>query len=435
MSKFQIITIAIFVVCIIAGVALFATYKSKNADSTLPAITVWGVFPQSVFSNLLQQLNNTRAISLSINYVEKTESTFDKDFIETLARGQGPDAILIPQDMIVRHADKIVQIPYTVLSQRDFKNSYISQAELYLTSTGALAIPLTIDPLVMYWNRDLFANAGIAVPPRFWDEFGGIISRIALKDVNSNIRRSAIAMGEFGNISHAREILGALLLQSGNPITRIGENGAGNLAIESALGDGQYIGTKTSVPAINFFTKFSNPNNPDYSWNRGLPISKSWFLSGSLATYFGFSSELFDIRDKNPNIDFDVAPLPQARGGVNRTTYGSMYGLSIVRSVTNQAVTYAIIQALTSPESLAILNKLSYLPPVRRDMIQAGSSDPYQAIFYDSALISKSWLDINVVRTREIFKNMVESITSGRADSYSAIKTAHEELDLSIRNQ
>lgn len=428
MSKFQIIVLAIFVICIIIGVALFSTYKGSSTEDTLPTITVWGTFPSSVFSNYVQQVNNARQTQLSVNYTQKTFSNFDKDFIETLARGQGPDALLIPQDMLARHADKLIPIPYSVFSERDFKNSYIAQAEIYLTNQGIVGVPLTVDPLVMYWNRDLFTNAGIAQPPVFWDEFENIISKINQKDVNSNIRRSAIALGEFNNLTHAREILSALFFQSGNPITARGEG------VESTLGDRKYKGTQTSIPAVEFFTRFSNPQRKDYSWNRSLPQSKSWFLSGNLATYFGFSSESSDLRNKNPNIDFDIAPLPQARGGKNRATYGSMYGFSVVRTATDQLGTYNVIQILTAPDSLALLSDLTYLPPVRRDMIASGSTDPYQSIFYDSALISKGWLDTNSTKSTTVFQKMVESITSGRADLYTAVDTASNEIDLYLQN-
>ncbi|MEK7095627.1 MAG: hypothetical protein AAB917_03130, partial [Patescibacteria group bacterium] len=269
---------------------------------------------------------------------------------------------------------------------------------------------------------------GIAQPPVFWDEFENIISKINQKDVNSNIRRSAIALGEFNNLTHAREILSALFFQSGNPITVRGEG------VESTLGDRKYKGTQTSIPAVEFFTRFSNPQRKDYSWNRSLPQSKSWFLSGNLATYFGFSSESSDLRNKNPNIDFDIAPLPQARGGKNRATYGSMYGFSVVRTATDQLGTYNVIQILTAPDSLALLSDLTYLPPVRRDMIASGSTDPYQSIFYDSALISKGWLDTNSTKSTTVFQKMVESITSGRADLYTAVDTASNEIDLYLQN-
>lgn len=435
MSKFQIIVIAIFVVCIVAGVTLFATYKGSNSTVSLPPITVWGTFPGDAISTLVSQLNNVRATPLSVTYVQKTAANFDKDFIEALARGKGPDAILIPHDMLLRHEDKIIPIPATVLSERDFRNTYIQEAELYLSATReAEALPFTLDPLVMYWNRDMYTNAGIATYPRYWDEFNTITTKIDVKDVNSNVRKSAIALGEFVNVNNAREILGALFLQNGNPVTLRGDATAGEGVI-STIGDGKYAGSLSSTPAVSFFTQFSNPRDPHYSWNRSLPSSKSWFLSGSLATYFGFASELFDLRAKNPNIDFDVAPLPQDRKGKNRATYGAMYGFSIVRSTPNPTNTFSVISALTAADSLTLLNTISNLPPVRRDMLAAGSTDPYQSIFDDSALISRGWLDMDTTKTFGIFQSMVESITSGKASIDAAIRTAHDQLGISLKSQ
>lgn len=434
MSKFQIVFLSVFVIFILLGVALFATFKNKDQAVALPPITVWGTFPASLVNEMVTQLNQTRTSPIVLNYVQEDEANFNKDFIESLARGQGPDAVLIPQEMIDRHEDKIITIPNNVLTQRDFMNIYIPLSELYLsTNNEILALPFAVDPLVMYWNRDIFTNAGLATYPRSWDEFNQLTQKINQKDSNGNIHRSAIAMGEFVNLSNAREVLGSLLLQSGNPVTARGGAAYGGRVV-SALGDGQFEGLKYSTPAVAFFTDFANPRNAVYSWNRSLPISKSWFLSGSLATYFGFSSELFDIRSKNPNLNFDVAPLPQPKKVANRTTYGKMYGFSIVRTTSNPTNTFTVLSTLVTPQALSILNKISNLPPVRRDMIAAGSKDPFQAIFYDSALISRSWLDVDPSKTSKIFQDMVESITSGRANLDTAVQTAHGQLDLSLQN-
>ncbi len=430
MSKFQVILISIFVLCIVAGVVAFATFKGSSSSTELPAITVWGTFPSSLFDQYVSKLNVSRSQALKITYTQISEVSFDRTFIEALARGKGPDAILVSQDLLHKHEDKVIPIPYSVLPQRDFQNTFIQQAELYLTANGSIALPFIVDPLIMYWNRDTFTNAGIAKPPIFWDEFNNLNAKITLKDVNSNIRRSAIAMGEFNNISHAREILGTLFLQSGNPVTyRDSSN-----SVTSALGNNNFVGLTTSVPALNFFTQFSDPSNANYSWNRSLPISKSSFLSGNLATYFGFASEIKDLRTKNPNIDFDAAPLPQARQGKNRATYGMMYGFSIVRSTADANATFSVLNELLTPQALTEMIILSYLPPVRRDILSAGSNDAYMSIFYDSALISKGWLDTNKTESNKIFQQITESVTSGRRGATEALQNGSDEFDISLKN-
>lgn len=428
MTKFQAILITFFSLCILGGIYAFATYKGTNNVQKLPSITVWGTLPDDIINLYVNKVNLSLNTPIQINYTYIPENDFNKTFIEALARRQGPDAILISQDLIYKHEDKIVPIPYTALSERDFRNTFVQQAELYLGKDGVMALPFIIDPLVMYWNRDTFTNAGVAVFPKFWDEFTPIGQKINKKDSNSNIRKSTLAMGEFSNISNAREILATLLLQVGVNITsRKGDTNK----LSSNLGGAN---AESTISAINFFTKFSDPRNADYSWNRSLPNSKSSFLSGNLATYIGYASEIKDLREKNSNIDFDISAMPQARGGKNRVSHSSMYGFSIVNSSANPGGTYSVLNAILTPSALDELVKISYLPPVRRDMIQQGSKDPYLSIFYDSALISKGWLDINSSESNRIFKNMIESITSGRKSLYDAIQSSDEEYSIILRN-
>jgi ABC-type glycerol-3-phosphate transport system substrate-binding protein len=438
MTKFQAILIAVFVLFIVIGVAVFATYKGSQSATALPSIEVWGTFSSTAFNELLEHVNQSRPEAIRVNYVQKTPAQFDKDFIATLARGGGPSAILLPQEMLLKHLDKILPIPSTVLTDRTFTDTYISEAQNYLSPNGVLALPLAIDPMVMYWNRDIFTNAGLATYPKSWSEFSALNKVITVKDQNSNIRKSAVALGEFSNITNAREILGTLLMQAGNPVVTVHSQTASDgtslvQVAQSALGDSAAQGSDSTNAALSFFTKFSNPSDPDYSWNRSLSDSKNAFLSGSLATYFGFASELPAIREKNPNLNFDVAGMPQAKN--NRATYGTMYGFSIVRTATDPTSTYTILSALTDAAALQYLTTTIYLPPVRTDLIAAGTADKYLSIFYDSALISKGWLDPDVSGTYAIMQEMVESVTSGRKDSFDAIKTADTKLNLLISNQ
>jgi ABC-type glycerol-3-phosphate transport system substrate-binding protein len=426
MSKFQIILTGIFVICIIAGVITFATFKGGGADTELPPITIWGTFPKNSFDQYVSKISESLAQPLKVTYSQVSESDFDDTFIQALARGQGPDVILISLDQIHKHEDKIIPIPYTTLSRRDFQNTFIRQAELYLRTNGVMGLPFVVDPLVMYWNRDTFTNVGVANPPKFWDEFTNLNTKITQKDVNSNVRKSAIALGEFSNILHAREIFGTLMLQYGNPVTYRDNSGY----VLSALGNRQYTGLDTSLPALNFFTKFSNPSSPDYSWNRSLSNSKSSFLSGTLATYFGFASEIKDIQQKNPNLDFDVAPLPQLRNSSKKIAYGSMYGFSIVRSSANANASFAVLSTLLNPASMSDMVSMTYLPPVRRDMISNGSTDPYLSIFYNSALISDGWLDSGKSESNKIFQGIVESVTSGRSEASQAMQSGSDEFDI-----
>lgn len=427
MSRFQIIILGLFAVFIVAGAIAFATFKGGgNSTPALPAITIWGTFPADSFNAYVSRINNASAQPLSISYVQKTPPAFSRDFIAALARGQGPDAILIPADMLLPHLDKITLIPYATLARRDFMNAYVQEGEIYLNKNGILALPFMLDPLVMYWNRDSFALAGLATYPKYWDEFTALVPKLTVKDDNGNIRKSALAMGDFSNVANARELLGGLLLQLGSPVTVMDANGG----VESALDGANSV---RIIPALRFFTQFANPSNSLYSWNRAMPDSKSAFLSGNLATYFGFASEISDIRAKNPNLNFDVAPLPQVRNASIQADYGRMYGFSIVRSSQNQNGAFQAISVLIAPQSIAQLSQSLYIPSVRRDIIAQGSSDPYITIFNKSALTAKTWLDADPAQSYQIFGNMVNAVTSGSKTVEQAVNDASDQYDAVLK--
>jgi len=416
MSKFQFITLGSFIIFIIAGVVAFAMYKGASSTSNqLPSVTIWGTFPADVFNNYLSGINNNSATPVSVTYKQESSATFSQDFIAALARGAGPDAILIPVDMILPHEDKLALIPYSALPARTFLDSYIQEAQIYTNTNGILALPFTVDPLIMYWNRDMFNTAGVATYPKFWDEFTGLNQKITVKDSNGNIRKSAVALGDFTNVENAREILGSLILQLGNPITAYDAQGILGTTLRAAA-------TISPKPAFDFFTQFVDPTNANYSWNRGMSDSKTEFLSGNLATYFGFASELSDIRTKNPNLNFDAAPLPQVRTGGIKANYGRMFGFSIVRSTPNANGVYQVLSILTQPNYLGTLANTMYLPPVLTGLIAQGSNDPYLSVFDNAALVSKAWIDADPNKSAIILGNMVESITTGQKSSFQAIE-------------
>jgi len=408
-------------------VAVFATYRGgSNPDDNIPSITIWGTFPADIFESYIGKINQNISPQIGVSYVQKSQASFSNDFIAALARGKGPDAILIPADMLLPHMDKVMPIPFNALPQRDFMDNYIDEGQIYLNNSGIMAIPFIVDPLVMYWNRDIFSASGIASYPKFWDEFVGLNKQITEKDANDNIRRATVAMGDFTNVNNARELLGTLLLQSGNPITKIGPSGY----VESAL-----EGTDNSNPlnAIDFFTQFVNPNSTNYSWNRGMSSSKTAFLSQKLATYFGFASELKDIRAKNQNLNFDVAPIPQLRSGGVKATYGRIYGLSIVRASSVPNAAYQHISTITNPTFLAKLSDMTYLPSVNLGLIGAGSDDPYITAFNKAALITKTWFDADPEESYKVFGNMISTITSGANSSSQALNSAHDQYEVILR--
>lgn len=417
-SPFQAVVLAIFSVAIVGGVIVLSLQKSSSQGSGIPVV-IWGTLSQEHFGLAVSEVTQGNK-GMKITYVEKRAETFNQELIEALASGIGPDVILLPQDLIMRFRNKILPMPYTTLLLRTFTDSFIQEGGLYLDSNGILAVPFVVDPLVMYWNRDILTNAGLALPPKTWDEFITLVPKLTVKDKNVNILKSAVALGEFRNIINAKEIIATLFLQTGNAIMGQTANG-----LESTLSPASL----SSIGAINFYTDFANPVKPDYSWNRALPNSRDMFIAGDLAFYFGFTSEIGKIRDKNPNLNFDVTYFPQPKGSQVAVTFGRMQGLAVMRNSSNSVDAFNDILTLTSPAVLERLSQATGLPSVRLDMLGSSADNPYQAIFNSSAIRARGWLDPNPLSSGLIFQNMIESVTGGELEVGKAIDTAGRNLE------
>lgn len=422
MSKFQLVFLGVFGLFIVAAVAVFAIYRGQGSQNA--AVTVWGSISSYDFNQFLNRSDLGQDRSVSITYTEKPAETLQAEFTESLARGAGPDLIIIAQDDLWREKPKLITIPYESISERDFKNTFVEEGELFLDSAGVYGLPLVVDPLVLYYNRDLLSAAGIATPMRYWDEIYTAALSLSKKDAAGNLTQSIMALGEARNISHAKDILSLLFLQAGTPITAL-------MGTEwrSMLNNNFNLPVSPAESALDFYTQFSNPTKAFYSWNRSLLDAGTHFASGDSAYYLGFASEARVLRNKNPTLNFSIAPVPQSRISGKTITFGRLLAVAIARGSKNSQVALAVATKLVSNNSVKTLSAVLGLAPARRDILSDKPRDANLPVFYDAALQARGWLDPDTKATRNIFHEMIESVTSGRARTAEAVNEANGEIN------
>lgn len=428
-NVFQMAVLGIFIFLAAVGVFFFATF-SGSKEKSFEQVLIWGTLDSSIMNNFIRDLRFDNPGLDDVKYVEKSERMYAEEIVEALASGTGPDLFMLPHTLLLRQENKITPIPYDSYSERDFKDTFIEEGELFLSEEGIYALPFLVDPIIMYWNRDVFAKDGISSPPKFWDELFTLSETLTKKDVAGNITQSTVAFGEYSNVINSKEIFTALIMQSGNPITTRGSD-----RIYSELNEKFNFVTPPTIAALRFFTEFSNPIKSVYSWNRGLQNSRQEFLSGDLAIYFGFASELQDIRELNPNLNFDIAEFPQSRDSSKKLTYGNMTGLAISKQSLNKQGALLTANVLTSNIALNNLALATNLPPVRRDLLLSVPSDSYGGLTYISAVFSNAWLDPDEEETDFLFKELIESVTSGKESLNSATGIADKRMDNLLRNR
>jgi len=431
MSLFQTAVVGIFVALMVVGVGIFALFGGIGGQGGPGAVTIWGTLEQTTMDKVLGDLAQKDKSLQDVRYVAKKPGSYEAELVNAIAAGQGPDLVFVSQQNIGTLSDKIGVIPYSVVSQGTFVTSYIDEGQLFLTPQGSLALPFIIDPMVMYWNRDTFTGAGQAQPPQYWSDL--IVLAPKITSLNSGtVRKSAVALGTWDNVNNAKAILSALMMQTGDFIT--GRNASG--ALMATLGEKPGgASVAPAAEALRFYTDFANPSKTTYSWNRSLQNSGNAFVAGDLAVYFGFASEYRSIAERNPNLRFGVALLPQLQGSSARITSGTIQGLAVARGAANPQGAITVALKLTGAAAIAAVAQQTGLPPARRDVGTDTSASAAAAVFVQSALMSRSWADPNTLATDEIFKVMIESVSSGRLAPEQAVFEAAQGLRQLLPNR
>lgn len=434
LSIFQIILLIVSTVIIIIGVLMFAFSKaSVSGDAGL--VVVWGTMNELDFVQLNNYLIDVKKVPQKIEYRAIESAQFDNVLTTALAEGKGPDIIMITDDKFVRHENKLFQIEYEYYNERIFKDTFVESGEIFKDKVGVYAFPFLVDPMVMYWNRSIFTKFGVSQPPKYWDELLTLVPRLTEKDERNGIKKSALAMGEYQNINNAKQLYLTLILQAGNTVAEKNflaeEDKLSEIAREYQVVFEDDFGYSISpaIAATNFYTQFANPARSVYTWNRSLPDSRDAFISGDSAMYFGFASEFATVRQKNPNLNFDVAVMPQSRTG-RGATYGKVLALGIPKSSPNVERAYSLIQAMIDADTVNAISEDLFLPPIRRDLLAQSADNAYMQTFHDSALLARNIYDFNPEESDAIFKSIVENVVSGRLNTADAVGRADEELDL-----
>lgn len=431
LRPFQIIMLGLFGFLGVLAIILLSGFSPEGKEQEQRfgnRVIIWGTLPEAPIRSVLQQLEKGDKAFSVVDYVAVDERQFNTTLVNAIAEGRSPDLILIPNTELVRQRNKLLAIPYSDFPLQEYRDTYSDGAEVFALVDGVYGLPLAVDPLMMYWNRDLFSSNGLATPPATWEALvGSTAVNLIRRDDRRNITQAAVAFGETNNVQNAKEVLLLLAIQSGSRLV-YEESGQYKVGINQTASNG----LQPLVSATQFFINFSNPNSTLYSWNRALPLDRNAFIAGDLAMYFGFASELSVIQAQNPNLNFDVAKVPQGAASTVKRDYGVFYAFAIPKASPNISGAYGAASALVSPSVANELTAALELAPVSRSLLASGNPNLYWQNIFSAALTARGWLDPNPGTTDSVFSELVEDVTSGRSTVSASTKDAEQRIRLTF---
>lgn len=291
---FKILLGIVIVLAIIFITFVFVLPKFSKVKESKIILTYWGLWEDTVTMAPIIADFEKENPGIVINYSKQDIKEYRERLTIRSRNGNGPDVFRFHNSWVPQLSDILLPFPESIITKKDLASNYYPVVKDDLVKAGAIyGIPLQMDTLSLFINKDIFEAAGLKAPTS-WIDFMNYSRKMTVKDENNKIQTAGAALGTYDNINHAPDIMAMLFAQDGVDLRDMSSNISG------------------AIDALKFNSSFALP--PDNVWDDTLDQSIKAFASGSLAMYFGYSWDYIEIKSLNPNLSFEVHPVPNLPG-------------------------------------------------------------------------------------------------------------------------
>ncbi len=390
------------------GVLSFGCGNAGTKTSNqLVVLNFWKPFEDSENLQPLFQAYEQKHPNVQIVYTKKNIDTYQQDLINALAAGTGPDIFSINNSWLPAYIDKATAAPASVFNVKNYKDAFVDvAAQDFIKDNKIYGVPLSVDSLALYYNKDLLGTAGIATPPKTWSELASDVQKIKKQNSVGYFTRSGVAMGTNANVNRAVDILYLLMLQQGTqPYSADGTQPTFTQSINKA---GNYF--NPAQEALTFYTSFASPYSPNYNWNSQSDYSIDAFVNGRAAFLYSYSYTRATIAQKSPNLNYDVTSVPQPNLDDPAVNFANYWGEVVSKQSKNAAVAWDFLNFLSSKNTLDKFYASEKQPSSRKDLIALQIQDPDIGVFANANLTAKSFYKPDQQKIDDIFGQTIDSV-------------------------
>ena len=274
-------------------------------------------------------------------------------------------------------------------------------------------LPTAVRSLALFYNKDLFAEAGIEGPPETLDELVDYASRLAVKDSGGNYTTVGLTV-EMGGQDHQwwREVL--LRQFGGVPYS---EDGA-TVAYDDAAG----------IAATQWYTDLTTVHEVGYTGF--MDEGQAAFRAGRAAMTIDGTFRLGSFRDIE-GFEWAVAELPANADGL-RSNYASYFANGIGAKAEGEELEAAakFLEYLSSPEAmqlwLEVVGELPARPEVA--LTEANLADPIYAPFLKGLEYAHTTTFVDEQAQRQVTMDMANRVfLDGQSVEDSVAEAAAQE--------
>ncbi|MFA6410015.1 MAG: extracellular solute-binding protein [Candidatus Buchananbacteria bacterium] len=374
--------------------------------------------------------------NIKVTYRKLRPEEFKTELINALAEDRGPDIFTIHNTWVTEQLSKLEPLPAKIkmayqvtkkslgikeetlievreeasITPAQLKEGFLDVVASDVVRDGKVyGLPLSVDTLVLFYNRDLLNNAGIPLPPNNWIELQENVKKLTYQDKDGNLVQSGVALGTADNIDRYSDILSLLMMQNGAQMVTNNQVSFGS--VPRSFPDQTY---NPGPEAVRFYTDFANTSKEVYTWNETIPNSINAFAQGRVAMIFGYNYHLATLDAVSQGrLNYGIAKMPQIEG--RPEVNFANYWLQVVsKKSKHKNEAWDFIQFISkSAEAKKYLTK-TLKPTALRSLVSEQKNNDQLRPFAEQLLTSKSWYQGNNVGALEsAFKEMIDSVRKG----------------------
>ncbi len=440
-----------------------SVFRQKEKYPYKIDLEIWGAFgDEKDFSDIVNEYKKINPYIGTIEYKKFSVDNYKEDLLDAMAAGEGPDIFLTHNTWLPTFQNKSISAPAEILGEKEFRENFADvAADDFLAEGQVYAVPLSIDSLALYYNKDMFNAAGITVPPATWKQLEEAVKKITKIDKYGNFIQSGVAMGTADNINRSTDILGLLMFQNGTEMTNANHTRATFNQV-TVTETGQKQG---GINALEYYVQFSRLGSPVYTWNKLKHYSIDSFFEGTVAMMLNYSWHIETIKNKNSKLNFAIAPVPQLNPD-KPVNYANYWGLAVAKNKkredkhrkqypkindsqyeqarVNEAWQFLKFMSVKNNNKVILTNVISgkskefainfdpaenYIkktgkPAARRDLIEKQKNDPEISAFAQGNLIARSWYQVQPEMEESILAEAIEDVVLGKTSASNALEVA-----------
>lgn len=404
----------------------------------------WDVFDnENVYKPIIAKYR-LKHPNVSIVYKKKEVDSYRQEVTEAFAEGGGPDIYAIHNTWFLLEKNRIRPL-------NEVLEAGVSLAPLVAQYPDAVrfdfvredkmgdpivyALPLAMDTLALYYNKNFFNSENILDAPVTWEEFVEDVKKLRRLGPDDEVLLAGAVMGGGTNINRSTDILSLLMLQMGTPMNNVYLN---RVTFADAVRKDDTPPSFFDPPyrpgqeALDFYTSFADPLSENYTWDAGGSYSIDAFVQGDAVMMINYSFHRETIRRKAPFLDFTIAPIPQPADRFDKVNYANYWGLTVAKLSKHADVAWEFITFMAAEENVQLYLEKSGRPPALRALVPKYQEDPELAVYANQILSAKTWVQGDTPQVEDTLAELIEGVLARRKPVAQLMQEAQNKINFRL---